>query len=77
MYILLDLLVIVGMSVAIARACVAYCRDIGIPFAWAMRVTGDKYDGDVLEITKSVKILGGTLGAAWVWCLHVCVRHRV
>lgn len=57
MYILLDLLVIVGMSVAIARACVAYCRDIGIPFAWAMRVTGDEYDGDVLEITKSVKIL--------------------
>ena len=57
MLLLSDIVFVVGISLLVARSFMAYCSDVGLPFTWVMSCSGDEYDGEVLNISKPVKML--------------------
>jgi len=52
----MDIIIIVGISILVARSFSSYCSNVGLPFTWVMSGSGDDYDGDVTNIPKPVSI---------------------
>ena len=52
-----DVVLVVGISFLVARTFLTYCSDVGLPFTWVMSGSGDEYDGEMLNISKPVRML--------------------